>query len=128
MLVADGVEQNVQIGRFARVEAGGGFVEAEQHRIGAHRARDFEPALRAIGQFAGRIVGAIEQADLVEPVFRPLHRLRLARAIARRAEQAEHGEAARLHQLVVMRDHQVFQHRHALEQADVLEGAGDLAP
>ena len=27
---------------------------------------------------------------------------------------------------VVLRDHQVFEHRHALEQADVLERAGDL--
>ena len=77
VIVADRVEQRVQIGRFARVEAGGGLVEAEQHRIGAHRARDLEPALRAVGQFAGRIVGAVDEADLVEPVFGALDRLAL---------------------------------------------------
>ena len=58
----------------ARVEAGGRLVEAEQHRVGAHGARDLEPPLRAIGQLAGRIVGAVDQADLVEPVLGPLDR------------------------------------------------------
>ena len=31
--------------RFARVEAGGGFVEAEKARLQTHRPRDFQPAL-----------------------------------------------------------------------------------
>ena len=60
VLVADRVEQRVEIGGFARVEAGRRLVETEQDRIGAHRAGDLEPPLRAIGQFAGRIVGAID--------------------------------------------------------------------
>ena len=51
----------------ARVQAGRRLVEAEQHRIGAHGARDFEPALVAIGQVAGGIVGAVDQTDGVEP-------------------------------------------------------------
>ena len=42
------------------------------------------------------------------------------------ADQAEKGEAGRPHQRVVLRDHQVFQHGHAGEQPDVLEGARDL--
>ena len=126
VLVADRIEQDVELERFARIEAGGGLVEAQQDRIGAHRARDLEPALRAIGQFAGGIVGAVDEADLVEPVFGALDRLRFGAAIARRAEQAEHREAARQHQAVVMGDHQVFQHRHALEQPDVLERARDF--
>ena len=113
--------RRVQLGRFARVEAGGGLVQAQQHRIGAHGAGDFEPTLRAVGQFAGRIVGAIDQADLVEPVLGALHRLRLGGAIGRRAEQAEHGETARQHQGVVMGDHEVFEHGHALKEANVLE-------
>ena len=49
---------------FARVEAGGRLVEAEQHRIGAHGAGDLEPPLGAVGQVAGRIVGAVDEADL----------------------------------------------------------------
>jgi hypothetical protein len=73
-------QQLVELGAFARVEAGGRLVEAQQHRFGAHRARDFEPALRAIGQFAGGIVGAVEQADAVEPERAPLDRRALGRA------------------------------------------------
>ena len=77
MPVADGAQQRVELGAFAVVEAGRRLVEAEQHRLGAHRARDFEPALRAIGQRAGGVVGAIDKADPVEPVTRPLDCLRL---------------------------------------------------
>ena len=58
MFVADGGQQLVELGALARIEAGRRLVEAEQHRIGAHGARDLEPALGAIGQVAGRIVGA----------------------------------------------------------------------
>ena len=126
VVVADRAQERVEIGRFARIEAGGRLVEAEQHRIGAHGAGDLEPALGAVGQLAGRIVGAVDQADLVEPVFRALDRLGLAGAVARRADQAEHRHAARAHQRIVVRDQQVFEHRHALEQADVLERARDL--
>ncbi len=46
--------------------------------------------------------------------------------VAADAEHAEEGEAGGDHQRVVLRDEQVFEHRHAGEQADVLEGAGDL--
>ena len=120
------MKQLVELERLARVEAGGGLVEAEQRRIGAHRAGDLEPTLRAVRQLAGGIVGAVDQADLVEPVLGALDRGALGGAVARRAEQAEHGEAARQHQRVVVRDHQVFEHRHALEETDVLEGARHL--
>ena len=62
-------EQLVEFFGFARIEAGGRLVKAEQLRIGAHGARDLEPALGAIGEIARRIVGAIGQADAVEPEF-----------------------------------------------------------
>ncbi len=75
VLLADREQQRVELEALARVEAGGRLVEAEQHRIGAHRARDFEPALVAIGQVAGGIVGAVDQVDLVEPVLGLLDRL-----------------------------------------------------
>ena len=35
------------------------------------------------------------------------------------------GETGGAHQHVVLRHHEVFQHRHTLKQADVLEGARD---
>ncbi len=128
VLVADHVEQRVELERLAGVEAGGGFVEAEHHRVGAHRAGDLETALRAIGQFAGGIVGALGEADLLQPVFGALDRLALGGAIAGKAEHAEERHAAGDHQAVVVRDHQVFEHGHALKQPDVLEGARDFGP
>ena len=72
------------MGAFARVEAGRGFIQAEQHRIGAHGARDFEAALRAIGQIAGGIVGTVCQADSVQPLR--------ARSIAARSAFAKEGK------------------------------------
>ena len=63
-------QECVEFGAFAIVEAGGGFVEAQQHRVGTHGAGDLEPALRAVGQRAGGIVGAVGEADAIEPVAR----------------------------------------------------------
>ncbi len=109
------------------IQAGRGLVEAEQDGIGAHGAGDLEPALCAVGQLAGRVVGAVGEADLVQPVLGELDRPRFSpRAIAADAEHAEEGHARGEHQRVVLGDEQVLQHRHALEQADVLEGAGHL--
>ena len=113
-------------GAFARVQSRGGLVEAQQRRLGAHRARDFETALVAIGQIAGGIVGALQQPDAVEPEPRQIDRVLFRRAIRRRADQAEKGKAGGAHQRVVLRHHQVFQRGHAGKQPDVLEGARDL--
>ena len=77
------------------------------------------------GQVGGVPVGALGQADAVEPVARPLDRRFLGMAIAGEAEHAEHGVAGRPHQRVVLRDHEVLEHAHLAEQADVLEGPGD---
>ena len=125
VLVADGEQQRVELGAFARIEAGRRLVEAEQHRIGAHGARDLQPPLRAIGQVAGRIVGARQQPDALEPVARLVDRGAFGDGIGGKAENAEQRVARREHQPVVLGDQQVFQHRHAGKQADVLEGAGD---
>ena len=70
-VVADAQQQLVELVGLARVEAGGRFVQAQQHRVGAHRARDLQPPLRAIGQRAGGIVGARGQADRVQPDAAP---------------------------------------------------------
>src|SRR5579883_332510 len=126
LLLGANVEQElVELGRFARVEARGGLVEAEQRRPRAHGARDFEAALRAIGQVPRLPIGAVEQPDLVEPMPRPLDRARLGPAVAGEAEQPGKGEAARPLQRVVLGDEQILERRHAREKADVLEGAGD---
>ena len=126
VLVADAQEQLVQLGRFARIQAGGRLVEAEELRVGAHGAGDLEPSLRAIGEVGRRIVGAVDKPDLLEPGARLLDRLGLGALVAGKTEDAEDRHAGGDHQPVVLRDHQVFQHRHAAEEADVLKGARDL--
>ena len=116
----------VELGAFARIESGRRLVEAEQHRVGAHRARDFEPALRAIGQVAGRIVGARDQIRSRSSQYaRILDRGPFGAAIRRQAEHAEQGKTGREHQRVVLGDQEIFQHGHAGKQADILERARD---
>ena len=85
VLVLDVVEQRVERQRFPRIEAGGRLVEAQQFRTGAHGARDFQAALGAVGQIAGRVVGAIDQIGLLQPVLRQLDRLGRCPAISRRS-------------------------------------------
>ena len=123
--VADCPQQCVELGAFVRIEPGRRLVEAEQHRLGAHGARDFEPPLRAIGQFAGRVVGALGKSDAVEPVARLVDRRALGTAIGGKAEHAEQRIAGGEHQRVVLRDQKILQHGHAGEQPDVLKRAGD---
>ena len=87
VLVADEAEEAVELGRLARIEAGGRLVEAEEERLGAHGAGDLEAPLRAIGQVAGRVVGAVDEIDLLEPVDRLVDRRLVAVAIAGQAER-----------------------------------------
>ena len=63
--VADVMQQPVECRALLGVQARRRFVEAQQDGIGAHGARDLKAALIAIGQFAGRIVGAIREGDLI---------------------------------------------------------------
>src|SRR5262249_15097873 len=125
MLIADFMQIAAELGAFVRIEAGCRLVETKQHRVRAHRAGDLEPPLRPVGQFAGEIVGAISQSDYVEPIARLVDRGALCPRIGAQAECAEHGISGRPHEGIVLRDKKIFQDRHALEQADVLEGAGD---
>ena len=68
LLVADREQQLAELGQFARVEPGGRLVEAQQARPGAQRAGDFEPALVAVGQRAGRQSARADQPEPVEPM------------------------------------------------------------
>ncbi len=117
--------RRVEHGAFARVEAGGRLVEAQQHRVGAHGAGDLQAALVAVGQRAGRIVGAVRQLDAIEPIAGDVDRRRLGLLVARRADEAEQRPSRCAHQRIVLRDDEVLEHRHAGKQPDVLEGAGD---
>ena len=68
------IQQRVELGRFPRVEAGGRLVETKQLWTGAHGPRDLEAPLRAIGQVACRVVGAIDQLGLLQPMLGKLDR------------------------------------------------------
>src|SRR5262245_37780084 len=125
MLRADGIEIAAELGAFVGIESRRRLVEAEQHRIGAHGARDLEPTLAAVRQLAGQIIGARGQCNLLEQVARLVDRRPLGARIGGQPERADRGESGRPHQRIMLGDQQVFQHRHALEQADVLERARD---
>ena len=127
-VVADRQQQPVELVRLARIEPGRRLVEAQELGIRAHGAGDLEPALGAIGQVGGGIVGPLDQPDALEPLHRLLRRLALGAAIGRQPQYAGNGEAGRPHQRVVLRHDQILQHRHAGEQADVLEGPRHLRP
>ncbi len=129
LLVADRVEQLVQPVALARVEAGRRLVEAEQHGPRAHGARDLEPPLVAVGQVAGGLVGARDTSPTrSSQCARSSTACLLGAGETAEPENGADGEARGAHQPVVLRDHQILQHRHAGEQADVLEGAGDARP
>ncbi len=125
MLFADLEKQVVQLAGFARVEACRRLVEAKKHGRGAHGARDFEAALRAIGKVAGWIVGAGKKADLGKPMGRTLDRGLLGALVAFEAEKAAKRVAGGGVQRIVLSHKQIFEHGHTGEQPDVLEGAGD---
>ena len=80
----------VRSAELARIEAGRRLVEAQKRRLGTHGARNLEPALSTVGKVAGRIVGALHEADLVEPVFGALHGSGLGLDVAARPEEAQH--------------------------------------
>ena len=123
---ADREQQFAQRRALPRVQSGGRLIEAEQRRFGAHRTGDFEPALVAIGQVAGGIIGAVEQSNPLQPDLRQIDGARFRGPPGRRADQAEKSQTGSQHQRVVLRHHQILQRGHAGEQADILEGARDF--
>ena len=93
VLGADGAQQLVEFFRLARVETGRRLVEAEEPRLGAHGTRDLEAALVAIGQVARRVIGAVDQAHLLEPRLGEFNGILLGAAVMAAAEHAGHGVA-----------------------------------
>ena len=126
LFLLDVTQQAVQFFGLARVEAGGRFVETQQHGLGAHGAGDFEAPLGAIGQVARRIVGAVDEPDLLQPVRRQFDGLLVGFPVDAGAEDAAHRIARGPHQSVVLRHHKVLENRHAGKQPDVLKGPGNM--
>ncbi len=86
IVVTDAAQQIVQFVRLARVKAGGRLIETKQRRLRHHGAGDFEPALRAIRQGAGGIVGTRCQSDALQPGPRLVESGGLASPIGGQAE------------------------------------------
>ena len=61
--------------KIAWIEAGSGLIKTEQCGLCAHRSGDFEPALVAIGQITGGVIGARHQIDAFQPCARKVDRL-----------------------------------------------------
>ena len=111
-----------QLGGLGGVHAGGGLVEQKQAGVGGECAHDLQAALRAVGQAAGLVVGQALHVKDVEQLHGALVRLGLATPVGGRAQDAgERGVG-----LGVVQAHlDVVLDRHGVEQADVLERAGD---
>src|SRR6185503_10704332 len=121
-IVAHAADQLAERDALRRIHAGRGLVEREQLGLGGQRAGNFQTALVAVRQAAGRMVRFAADAHVVEQLQRPALNLLFLRQGALVAEdRAEHaGSRTR-----VAADHHVFERGKIHEQADVLEGAAD---
>ena len=91
-------------------------------RVGGQGAGDLEPALVAVGQVPGEVLGRPCRARRSRAAPGPLPGRRLLAAELRPAQ--DRGERARLGPAVAA-DQDVLQRRHVGEQPDVLERPGD---
>src|SRR5581483_3599130 len=123
-LAAQLVDELRQLARFNGVHAGRWFVQQEQLGLGGQGARDLQPALVAVRQIAGQLVGFSVQTDQVQQVESALGGALLLHGEGRQLEDClERVEA----QPGMFADQNVLDGGHVVEQADVLEGAGDAA-
>ncbi len=111
-----------QVLRLLGVHARRGLVEEQQLRAGGKRARDLEAPLVAVGEVLGELVADPVQPDVRQELLGPTIADILLPARPGRAQEAVHE--VRMH-LGVHPDEHILHGRHVLEEADVLEGAGD---
>ena len=116
-------DQLEQLLLLRRVEAGGRLVQAEQLRLGGQRPGDLQPALVAVGQVAGQLVGPVARCRRSRAARRARSRPSLLLPpVPRQPEQ----RAGTLGLVVRVRaDHDVLQRGHLREEPDVLERPGD---
>ena len=125
VLGAQFVDQPVQFAGFLSVQPGRRLVQHQQLGPGDHAAGDFQPPLLAVGQIASLAVGHGQQAEFFQPERRLFQSLRLGAAVLRSLEQSWQQPGF---QQRVLRDQQIFDHGHALEQPHVLKGAHQPQP
>ena len=120
--VADAADVGHQLRRFRRIHAGGRLVEQQELRPRRQRADDLQPPLRAVGERAGLQVRQVLHFEDGEQLKRPLMRALLGPPV--RGQTGERAAQAVAHGVVQPHLHIVL-HAQPLEQADVLERAGD---
>ena len=111
-----------QVDLLAGVHAGDWLVEQQQLGLGGQRPREFELALVAIGEVVGNVMRLVVELDPREQLQRSIARAALGSAVLWQREQQARGAVV---QMPVHAHHDVFQQRHLLEDADVLERACD---
>ena len=118
----DPLDQLGEVALLDRVGAGRRLVEQQDTGVGAERAGDLQPALLAVRQRAGQLVGPLGQADLVEQ--RVGLAAMLSRCSLRCQGSPEHGGDRPGLLPGLDRRPDVLQGRQGREQPDVLEGTG----
>ena len=96
-------EDRQQLGGLHLVHPGGGLVEQQESRIGGQRPGDLDPALVAVAEAEGEVIGAPRQAEFGEQ----RQRLVAPRLAPRAMDQGG--------------SHDVLKHRQVVEQPDDLE-------
>ena len=98
------------------------LVEEEQIGLRGEGPPELHPLLEPVGQAVDG--GLPDRLDL-EEVDDPLHRVAVLHLLAPRRPEVERLPQEVAAHLEVAPGHEVVEHRHALEQGDVLERAGD---
>src|SRR5262245_10103996 len=123
LLGTNRIEQLVEAVGLAGIETRCRLVEAKQERSRAHGSRNLEASLVSVRKLAGNRVGARGQTHPAEPLARKLESLLLGGTIAAKAQKSADGDARRAVERLMLRHHQVLEHRQTFEQSYVLERA-----
>src|SRR4051812_415990 len=115
----DGAHGSHHLVRFARIHAGGRFVEQQQPRAARHGARNLDQPLLAVGELARLALREFAQPERSEEVQRSLA-LRALPGGPPAVKARETGAGDRM-----LADQHVLEHRELVEEADVLESALD---
>ena len=107
---------------FDIVHAGDRFVEQDEIGLGRQRPHHLDPALMAVGQAAGRIIGLAGHVETVEQLEGAAPEVGDFPRGGRQAEQR--GERRRA-LVAVEADHHVVDDAGLAQQADVLEGSSE---
>ena len=122
-MVVDVEDEAAHVLLFLEVHAGHRLVEQQQLRLGGERAAELDALLQAVGQPPDRRLADVLDLEEVDDLLDRAPVLELL-ALRRRRSSSACCRIVAAH-LQVAPGHDVVEHRHALEERDVLEGARD---